>query len=68
MKVLIVEDEIDVADLLQIFISLEFPEAEITIATDGQMALEKLSVLRSVDFIFSDFNMPKKNGDRKSVV
>ncbi len=62
MKVLSVEDEIDVADLLQIFISLEFPEAEITIATDGQMALEKLSVLRSVDFIFSDFNMPKKNG------
>lgn len=62
MKILIVEDEIDVADLIQIFISLEFPEAEITIATDGKMALEKLSVLRSVDFIFSDFNMPIKNG------
>lgn len=62
MKVLIVEDEIDVADLIQIFIVLEFPEAEITIASDGQDALNKLSVLRSVDFIFSDFNMPVKNG------
>lgn len=62
MKILIVEDEIDVADLLQIFISLEFPEAEITIASDGKIALEKLSILRSVDFIFSDFNMPNKNG------
>lgn len=62
MKILIVEDEIDVADLIQIFISLEFPEAEITIACDGQDALEKLSVLRSVDLVFSDFNMPNKNG------
>ncbi len=62
MKVLIVEDEVDVADLLQIFISLDFPEAEVTIAGDGKNALEKLDVLRSVDFIFSDFNMPKMNG------
>lgn len=62
MKVLIVEDEVDVADLLQIFISLEFPEAEITIASDGNQALEKLGVLRGVDFIFSDYNMPNKNG------
>ncbi|MBL7543779.1 MAG: response regulator [Bdellovibrionaceae bacterium] len=62
MKVLIVEDEIDVADLLQIFISLDFPEAEITIASNGEDALEKINILRSVDFIFSDFNMPKKNG------
>tara|TARA_B110001454_G_scaffold219203_1_gene252189 strand:+ start:117412 stop:118746 length:1335 start_codon:yes stop_codon:yes gene_type:complete len=62
MKVLIVEDEIDVADLIQIFISLEFPEAEITIASDGKDALEKLNVLKGVDFIFSDFNMPIKNG------
>lgn len=62
MKILIAEDEIDVADLLQIFISLEFPEAEVTIASDGKQAIEKLSVLRSVDFIFSDFNMPNKNG------
>jgi response regulator RpfG family c-di-GMP phosphodiesterase len=62
MKVLIVEDEIDVADLLQIFISLEFPEAEISIASDGQSALDKLEALQSVDFIFSDFNMPGKNG------
>lgn len=62
MKVLIVEDEVDVADLLQIFISLEFPEAEITIAEDGNAALDKLNVLKSVDFIFSDFNMPNKNG------
>lgn len=62
MKVLIVEDEVDVADLLQIFISLEFPEAEITLASDGLMALGKLEVLRSVDIIFSDFNMPNKNG------
>lgn len=62
MKILIVEDEIDVADLLQIFISLEFPEAELTIAIDGQDALEKLAMLGSVDIIFSDFNMPKKNG------
>lgn len=62
MKVLIVEDEIDVADLLQIFISLEYPEAEITLAEDGRIALEKLNVLKGVDFIFSDFNMPNKNG------
>lgn len=62
MKILIAEDEADVADLLQIFISLEFPDAEITIASDGKMAMDKLEVLRSVDLILSDFNMPNKNG------
>ncbi len=62
MKILIVEDEVDVADLLQIFISLEFPEAEITLAENGKEALEKLAILRTVDFIFSDFNMPVRDG------
>lgn len=62
MRILLVDDEPDVLDMLQILIGLEFPEVQFATATNGKEGIDKLKELGTVDIIFSDYNMPSKNG------
>lgn len=62
MKILLIDDEPDVLDLLQLLISLEFSDAVIISAVNGIDALEKVKTHPDVTLVFCDYNMPKMNG------
>lgn len=62
MKILLVDDEPDVLDLLQLLISLEFPDIQIFTALDGLGGLNIFNKNLDLDMIFCDYNMPKMNG------
>lgn len=58
-KILLVEDEIDIRDMIQDFLCKN--NFTVLSATDGQNALDILQV-NVVDLIISDIRMPIKNG------
>lgn len=62
MKILLIDDEPDVLDLLQLLISLEFSDAVILTAANGAEGLVHLKENPDLDMVFCDFNMPKMNG------
>lgn len=62
MKILLIDDEPDVLDLLQLLISLEFSDAVILSAMNGLEAMEKVKTHPDITMVFCDYNMPKMNG------
>ncbi|MHC0038820.1 response regulator transcription factor [Pseudoneobacillus sp. C159] len=59
VKVLIVEDEIRISNLLKLY--LERESCQVEIATDGIVGLEK-ALQQDFDIIFLDLFMPGKDG------
>lgn len=62
MKILLIDDEPDVLDLLQLLISLEFSDALILSAANGVEGLEQVKQHSDLKMVFCDYNMPKMNG------
>lgn len=60
VKLLIVEDEIDIAELISDIFELE--AQQIFIANNGEEALETWKANPDIDTVISDINMPKMNG------
>ncbi len=58
-KILIVDDELDIRDLLSMF--LENEGFEIETAVDGLDAIEKINISRP-NLVISDIRMPRCNG------
>ena len=61
MKFLIVDDEEDIREILSLMIQSNY-DVQIYQAVDGENAIEILQADGPFDLVFSDLNMPKKNG------
>ena len=61
MKVLIVDDDKDIRDIIEFTFSCEV-EAEFVHAKSGNLAKEVVSSESDLDLIICDFNMPDGNG------
>lgn len=60
-KILLVEDDADLLEVLRLTFELEMPDCELITATDGEMAMQKAR--RFVpDLVVLDIMMPKKDG------
>lgn len=59
-RILIVEDDDDIVDLLALIVGEE--DNRIDIATNGSDALAKIEREKSYDLIISDFHMPHMDG------
>ncbi|HPI40809.1 MAG TPA: response regulator [Pseudobdellovibrionaceae bacterium] len=62
-KVLVVEDDLDVQEVIELLIQSNY-DAEVTLAADGNEALNILKQNIKFDIITSDLNMPKVKGDQ----
>ena len=60
-KILIVEDDENVAAVMSMYIETEF-ENEIIIASSGNEAIEVLKANPDIVLVLSDYNMPNGNG------
>ncbi|MEO8457203.1 MAG: response regulator transcription factor [Chloroflexota bacterium] len=61
MKILVVDDEPDVVEVVNLCFSLRWPEAEVTEASTGEEALRLIEQDRP-DFILLDINLPGMDG------
>jgi len=61
MKILVVDDEPDVIEVVNLCFSLRWPEAEVTAANNGEDAL-KLIEQDKPDFVLLDINLPGMDG------
>lgn len=61
MKFLIVEDDADLRELITMMVASNY-EVNITEASNGEEAIEKITHEGPFDIILCDYNMPKKNG------
>lgn len=61
MKILIVDDEVEIIDILSTLIESEIT-CDILRAESGQQAVSLLQSNKDVDLILSDYNMPDGNG------
>lgn len=61
MKFLIIDDEEDIRDVIALMLQSNF-DVQIFQAVDGENALEIIQTEGPFDLIFSDLNMPRKNG------
>lgn len=61
MRILIAEDNPDIADLLSAIILAQF-EAQVVVAINGQQAIDYISSEAPFDLVLSDYRMPFKNG------
>jgi two-component system, OmpR family, KDP operon response regulator KdpE len=61
MKILVVDDEPDVVEVVNLCFSLRWPEAEVTAASTGEDALRLIEQDRP-DFILLDVNLPGMDG------
>ncbi len=61
MKFLIVDDEEDIREVLSMMIQSNY-DVQILQAVNGEHAIEMLQTEGPFDLVFSDLNMPKKNG------
>ncbi|MCK6599857.1 MAG: response regulator, partial [Bdellovibrionaceae bacterium] len=62
MKILLIDDEPDVVDLLQMLISMEYADATVFTAVSGQEGLQKVYENPDMNMVFCDYNMPQING------
>lgn len=63
MKLMIVDDDLDILNLLEDILSLKFPSLEIEIAKNGTEALEMIKNSdQKPDIVLSDMKMPVMNG------
>ncbi len=61
-QVLVVDDEIDMADTIKMEVELLFPDAvHVDLAYSGLESLT-LSKIKKYDLVITDFKMPKMNG------
>ncbi len=61
MKFLIADDELDLLDLLELYLNENY-QVEIFRADNGRFAVEMLNDQGPFDLVICDFNMPEKNG------
>jgi two-component system KDP operon response regulator KdpE len=61
MKILVVDDEPDIIEVVNLCFSLRWPEAEVTAAATGEEALKLIEQDRP-DFILLDINLPGMDG------
>jgi len=61
MKILIVDDEENIRELIKLGLEIEV-SAEFVEAKDGKEALEKIKLHSDIDLIICDYNMPRLNG------
>jgi len=61
MKILIADDDPDVADVIKIGLEINWPESKILLAADGEQAL-KLFSQEDPDLVLLDIGMPSPNG------
>jgi response regulator RpfG family c-di-GMP phosphodiesterase len=61
MKILIVDDEVEIIDILSTLIESEIT-CDILRAESGQQAVSLLQANKDIDLILSDYNMPDGNG------
>lgn len=59
---MIVDDEVELVNSLSRIFKLEFPDAQIDQAFDGQQALSQL-IQNKYDLLITDLNMPKLEGN-----
>jgi adenylate cyclase len=64
VKILIVDDELDLQDLMKRKFRREIRHGEFSLdfATDGQAALDKVRADTEIDLVISDINMPGMDG------
>ena len=62
-KILIIEDEEDIRDVLEMIIEVEF-DVEIIKACNGLEGVEKIDAIDDLSLILCDMNMPKLRGDK----
>jgi YesN/AraC family two-component response regulator len=60
-RILIVDDDIMVLEMMQIYIKYLTPECEIVTVTNGEKALTELQQ-QGFDLLLTDYNMPWMNG------
>jgi CheY-like chemotaxis protein len=58
MRLLLIDDESDITEILENIIAPKFPNIKVTIANDVQTAIE---LIGSCDAIISDINIPNKD-------
>jgi CheY-like chemotaxis protein len=61
MRILVCDDEDTVIKVIQI--ALNDKNVELTVAHDGQQAIDRLEKGEQFDLIITDLHMPHKNGD-----
>jgi two-component system KDP operon response regulator KdpE len=61
MKILVVDDEPDIVEVVNLCFNLRWPEAEVTAASSGEEALKLVEQDRP-DFILLDINLPQMDG------
>lgn len=61
IKILVVDDEIEILDILEILIESEFPYT-IVRATSGESAIKLLETDNTIKLIISDYTMPEGSG------
>ena len=62
MKVLIVDDQPDVLEMLKEFFARKFPQCQVLDSKNGKDALAVLDEHKDIKLIISDFIMPEVNG------
>ncbi len=62
MKVLIADDVQDLVEVLSLMIQGIFPDCEVLQAFDGAQAIALIEKNPDLSIVFSDYNMPKRNG------
>ena len=61
MKILLIDDEVDLCEIYACTLEMDF-DAEVITAHDGIQAINILKVQDDFDVIICDYNMPKANG------
>lgn len=61
MKFLIADDEVDLLDLLELYLTENY-QVELFRAENGKIAIEMIDQQGPFDLVICDFNMPEKNG------
>jgi len=61
MKILLIEDDSDIREMIQFFLETDF-NADVVIANSGQEAIAKIESTKGLDAIICDYEMPNGNG------
>jgi CheY-like chemotaxis protein len=64
VKVLIVEDEVEILELLKFSVEIDLAGSEIHTATGGRQAIELLEANKDFDLVICDYSMPEVSGDK----
>ncbi len=62
MKILIVEDEAEIRELIKFTLEFDFEESDIYLASDGVEAINILEQHPDIELVLCDYTMPRKTG------